>query len=133
MPEGSWWDWEVVEWIPGRLRFGAGYDLTYHHELELVFSDPMYVACPSAFHDPEFREPTAEELALMVRQVGELPPVLVAFEADAGGSGPATGLIAAEQVRVVQGSWSHVVQGGRSAPATQAGDRQEQQACEPGQ
>ncbi|MFE9425021.1 hypothetical protein ACFYNO_18830 [Kitasatospora sp. NPDC006697] len=103
LPEGSWWDWDIVSWDPARLRLAAGYDLTYHHNLELVFSDPLFVSCPSVFHDPEFRDPTTDELAMVVRRTGERPAVVVAFEADAGGAEPALGLIAAEQVEVVEG------------------------------
>ncbi|GAA2388086.1 hypothetical protein GCM10010420_09080 [Streptomyces glaucosporus] len=104
LPEGSWWDWDVVEWNAGRLRLGAGYDLTYAHGLELVFGDPLFVVCPAAFHDPVFREPTREEEALVARCVGETPPVLVAFDADAGGTEPASCLVAAGSVEVVAGT-----------------------------
>ncbi|MCF2532390.1 hypothetical protein [Yinghuangia soli] len=103
LPEGSWWDWDVVAWNVGRLRLGAGYDLTYHHGLELVFGDPVFVMCPAAFHDPVFRAPTPDEVRLVSEQVGETPAVLVAFEADAHGTAPARGLIAAGQLDIVQG------------------------------
>ncbi|MGW1818171.1 hypothetical protein ACWCQM_31965 [Streptomyces sp. NPDC002125] len=29
LPEGSWWDWDVVDWTGGQLRLAAGHDLTY--------------------------------------------------------------------------------------------------------
>ncbi|GAA2793797.1 hypothetical protein GCM10010441_18790 [Kitasatospora paracochleata] len=104
LPEGSWWDWDVVSWDPGRLRLGAGHDLTYAHGLELVFAAPLLVCCPGFFQDPVFREPTAEERARVIRQLGAAPAVLVAFEADAGGTGPVTGLIAAGGLDVVPGT-----------------------------
>ncbi|TYC69567.1 hypothetical protein EH183_36150 [Streptomyces sp. CB01881] len=103
LPEGSWWDWDIVDWNAGRLRLGAGSDLTYHHDVELVFSDPVFVMCPAVFHDPVFRAPTPDEVRLVSRQVGETPAVVVAFEADAGGSELASGLIAAGGLDVVQG------------------------------
>lgn len=93
----------MVAWIAGQLRIGAGNDLTYHHGLELVFHDPVLVKCPTVFHDSVFREPTQAEKSLVVRRIGEAPPVIVAFEADAGGQEPATALIAAEQPEVVHG------------------------------
>ncbi|MCX5414504.1 hypothetical protein [Streptomyces sp. NBC_00059] len=102
LPEGSWWDWDVVVWTGGQLRLAAGHDLTYHHGLELVFGDPAFVHCPSGFHDPVFRSPSPDELLKLTRQLGEKPPVVVAFEADAGGQEPATGLIAAERLDIVQ-------------------------------
>ncbi|MFE7710800.1 hypothetical protein ACFU6I_34620 [Streptomyces sp. NPDC057486] len=103
LPEGSWWDWDIVAWNPGRLRLGAGHNISYAHGLELVFSDPVFVTCPAAFQDPVFRAPTPDELRLIARQVGEIPPVLIAFEADAGGSSLASGLVAAGQLAIVQG------------------------------
>lgn len=104
LPDGSWWDWDIVAWDPGRLRLGAGSDISYTHGLELVFSDPVFVMCLSFFQDPVFRAPTPDEVRLIARQVGEIPPVLIAFEADAGGPGPASGLIAAGQLDIVQGT-----------------------------
>ncbi|MDX2563156.1 hypothetical protein PV371_26345 [Streptomyces sp. TX20-6-3] len=104
LPDGSWWDWDVVAWNSGKFRLGAGHDLTYHHGLELVFSDPVFVSCPSAFHDPVFREPTPEETRMVTRRTGGAPPVLVAFEADAHGVEPVSGLIAAEALDIVEGT-----------------------------
>ncbi|MER7467647.1 hypothetical protein [Streptomyces sp. NPDC097981] len=102
LPEGSWWDWDVIAWNGGQLRLAAGHDLAYHHGLELVFGDPVFVSCPSAFHDPAFRAPTPDELLKVTLQLGEEPVVTVAFEADAGGQEPVTCLIAAERLDIVQ-------------------------------
>lgn len=43
-------------------------------------SDPVFVTCPAAFQDPVFRAPTPDEVRLIVQQVGEAPPVLIALE-----------------------------------------------------
>ncbi|MEU0880776.1 hypothetical protein ABZ345_19400 [Lentzea sp. NPDC005914] len=102
LPQGSWWDWDVVSCSAGELRLGAGHDLTYHHGLELVFQDPVLVQCPTSFQDPVFRAPTPDEMQAVARQFGEAPQLLVAFEADAGGSEPATCLVAAGSVEVLQ-------------------------------
>ncbi|MFJ4184791.1 hypothetical protein [Kitasatospora sp. NPDC089509] len=104
LPEGSWWDWDVYSWTPGRLVLAAGHDLCYHHGLELVFDDPLYVRCPAAFADPVFREPTPEERRLVERQCGEEPGALVAFEADGYGVEPTSGLIAAGGLELRVGS-----------------------------
>ncbi|MGW0860578.1 hypothetical protein [Streptomyces sp. NPDC001493] len=102
LPEGSWWDWDVVAWDSGQLRLAADHDLTYHHGLELIFSDPIFVSCPSGFRDPAFRSPSPDELLKVTRQLGEIPPIVVAFEADAGGQEPVSCLIAAERLDIVQ-------------------------------
>ncbi|MEV8225726.1 hypothetical protein AB0P41_06570 [Streptomyces sp. NPDC079167] len=104
LPEGSWWDWDVIAWDAGELRLAAGYDLSYHHGLELVFGDLVFAGCPAMFSDPEFRAPTSEERERAARQFGEEPPVLVAFEADAGGREPVSCLIAAERLEIVHES-----------------------------
>ncbi|MFG2695729.1 hypothetical protein [Kitasatospora sp. NPDC048407] len=104
LPEGSWWDWDVVSWDPSRLVLGTGHDLTYHHLLELRFDEPELVTCPATFQDPAFRDPTPAEMARVQRQLGSLPPVLVAFTADAGGADPADGLIAAGRLTIVRGT-----------------------------
>ncbi|MFJ9695924.1 hypothetical protein [Kitasatospora sp. NPDC101183] len=114
LPEGSWWDWDVYSWRPGELRLAADYDLSYHHGLEVVFVDPLYVSCPAFFQDPVFREATPEEAARVERQVGERPGVVVAFEADGGGAEPVTGLIAAGSLEARVGTvLRHGPQAGR--------------------
>ncbi|GAA0324848.1 hypothetical protein GCM10010302_74990 [Streptomyces polychromogenes] len=102
LPGGSWWDWDVVSWDRGQLKLAADHDLTYHHGLELIFGDPMFVSCPSGFHDPVFRAPSSDELLKVTRQLGETPPVVVAFEADAGGPEQVSCLIAAGRLDIVQ-------------------------------
>ncbi|MCX4579512.1 hypothetical protein OHB41_41300 [Streptomyces sp. NBC_01571] len=120
LPEGSWWDWDVVEWNAGRLRLGAGHDISYAHSLELVFTEPVLVRCPAVFHDPVFRAPAPEEVRLVADQIGETPPVVLAFEADAGGPDRASCLIAAGQLEIVQGTvfryWRELAAGERLAP-----------------
>ncbi|GGS26347.1 hypothetical protein GCM10010252_76670 [Streptomyces aureoverticillatus] len=120
LPEGPWWDWDVVEWNAGRLRLGAGHDISYAHHLELVFADPVLVRCPSSFQDPVFRAPTPDEIRLVADQIGEMPAVICAFGADAGGPDRAACLIAAGQLDVVQGTvfryWRELAAGERLAP-----------------
>ncbi|MDT9693525.1 hypothetical protein Q5762_35440 [Streptomyces sp. P9(2023)] len=107
LPEGPWWEWSVLSFDGSRLRLGAGYDLSYHHSLEVVFTDASYLRCPTMFMDPVFRAPTDEERTEVIRLVGEEPAVLVAFEADAHGTEPASCLIAADRIDVVQGHFPH--------------------------
>jgi hypothetical protein len=123
LPEGNWWDWEVIVGDGGQLRLAAGYDLTYHHGLEIVFTAPVFVSCPWSFQDPVFRAPTAEETARVRRALGEAPPVLVAFEADAGGPDAVPCLIAAEGLEMLPGlvqrhprARAHAAPGSRDRP-----------------
>jgi hypothetical protein len=103
IPRGNWWDWDIVLCDATRLRLGANYDLSYAHGLEVVFSDPVYLSCPTVFQEPEFREPTPTEIQRITEWCGATPPVIVAFEAGGGGRTPVTCLIAAETVKVVEG------------------------------
>ncbi|MFH8371817.1 hypothetical protein [Streptomyces sp. NPDC018031] len=102
LPAGSWWDWDVVAWSASQLRLAAGHDVTYHHGLELVFDDPIFVSCPTSFHDPIFRAPSSDEILKVTRHFGGDPLVVIAFEADAGGQEPVSCLIAAEGLVIVQ-------------------------------
>jgi hypothetical protein len=104
LPEGLWPDWDVVAWNAGQLRLAAGHDLAYHHGLELVFDDPAFVICPSSFHDPQFRAPSPDEIAKVTHHLGGELPVIVAFEADAGGQEPLSCLVAGERFEIVQES-----------------------------
>ncbi|MFD3537370.1 hypothetical protein [Streptomyces sp. NPDC058664] len=61
------------------------------------------MCCPTHFVDPVFREATPGERAEATRLVGAEPPVLVAFEADGGGTEPAVCLIAAEDRAIRRG------------------------------
>ncbi|MEU9999950.1 hypothetical protein [Streptomyces sp. NPDC050848] len=108
LPEGNWWDWEVIDYDGSRLRLGAGHDLSYYHLLEVVFTDVSYLRCPTMFMDAVFRAPTREESAEVARLLGEEPPVLAAFDADAGGGPPTPCLVAAEAVDVVTGHFPRV-------------------------
>ncbi|MEU5940587.1 hypothetical protein ABZ807_15680 [Micromonospora sp. NPDC047548] len=104
LPGGSWWDWDVLHFDGSQLRLAAGHDLTYHHGLEVVFTDVAYLACPTPFWDPRFREPTLEERALVRRHVGEESPVVAAFDVDAPAGGDLLScLVAAGSVEVIHG------------------------------
>ncbi|MGW4056325.1 hypothetical protein ACWENA_36450 [Streptomyces sp. NPDC004779] len=103
LPEGAWWEWEVRGFDGSRLALVAGYDLAYHHGLEVELTDTVSVRCPTAFTEPVFREPTPGERAEVARITGEEPPVLLAFEADGGGTAPVSCLVAAGAWALRQG------------------------------
>lgn len=104
LPAGSWWDWEVLHFDGSRLTLAAGHDLTYHHGLELVFTDVAYLACPTQFSEPRFREPTPDEQRLADRYA----PLVIAFDVESPtGGDPVACLVAAEAVEVVFGRVYH--------------------------
>ncbi|MFF0740219.1 hypothetical protein ACFYVL_07440 [Streptomyces sp. NPDC004111] len=82
------------------------------------------------FHDPVFRSPSPDELLRVTRRLGEQPPVVVAFEADAGGQEPTSCLIAAERLDIVHETvlryWREdAAPGQRFAPWVRPPDRRE--------
>ncbi|GAA2556346.1 hypothetical protein GCM10010435_28770 [Winogradskya consettensis] len=106
LPEGQWWDWEIMTWNAGALTLAASTDLTYHHGLEVVFSDVGFVQCPALFHHAVFREPSDAERDFVLRQAAGDASLIVAFdhdEQDAAGRA-LSGLIGAGDVRLVTGT-----------------------------
>jgi hypothetical protein len=104
LPEGSWWDWDLLHFDGSRLTLAAGPDLTYHHGLELVFTDVVYLACPTQFSEPRFREPTQDEQEMLRRYIGEIAPLIVAFDVESPADGdPLACIVAAEAVDIVLG------------------------------
>lgn len=105
VPEGSWWEWELLSWNGSELRLAAGYDLAYHHDMELVFTEVSYLACPTRFSHARFREPTPGECDTVRRYVGETPPVVAAFDVEAEfGGGNLPCVVAADDLDVVLGT-----------------------------
>lgn len=125
LPEGSWWDWEVIGWDLGTLCLAAGSDLTYHHDLEVRFSGAVYVACPESFSDPVFREPSDTDRKLLRHLYSDDPLQVYAFDVDPpSGNEPMACVIVAASVQVVRGVvyryWrDHLQPGERRAPWVQ--------------
>ncbi|MGS2619235.1 hypothetical protein ACVCAH_32625 [Micromonospora sp. LZ34] len=117
------------EWNGSELRIAAGYDLAYHHGLELVFTDVDYLACPTRFSHPQFRAPTLDECETVRRYVGAEPPLVVAFDVEAGaGGGVLPCVVAAGSVEVVTGLFyrywrEDLKEGERLAPFVRRPDR----------
>jgi hypothetical protein len=106
LPPGSWWSWEVQRYDGATLVIIAGHDLTYHHEIELSFSDVAYIEAPTQFEHASFREPTTAEWEKVRRCIGEEPTVLVAFDIEANhGGGTVPCLIAADAYSINTGSF----------------------------
>lgn len=93
---GSRRDGEVIACDAGRPRPAAGYGLTRHHGLEVIHTGPPFVPGPPDFQDPFFGPPAPEETARLTRGPGDGAPLVVAFEADAGGPAAVPCWVAAE-------------------------------------
>ncbi|WP_436532471.1 hypothetical protein [Actinoplanes sp. HUAS TT8] len=107
IPEAaSTWDWEVHQFDGSRLRLAADNDLTYAHGLEVVLTDLAYMACPTQFTNPRFREPTPAERRLVQRHCGDEPAVILAFDVESAHRLDEwlPCLIAADAIQVVPGT-----------------------------
>lgn len=96
-----WWDWQVASWDGVSLTLIADNDLTYHHSVEVLFEDAVYVKLPASFSHPVFRDPTSHEIEIVQAAVGEVPELVAAWDTDADDPGRAC-LIAAASVSVVE-------------------------------
>lgn len=106
MPATNGWDWEIVSYDGSMLVLGAGVSVSYGHSLLLEFVDVSYLALPSQFSNPTFREPSTDEVRLVRRSIGELPLLLAAFDVDAHfGGGTVSCLVAADAHRVRTGAF----------------------------
>ncbi|WP_166821416.1 hypothetical protein [Thalassoroseus pseudoceratinae] len=50
------WDYRIQHFDGSRLLVIGDNDLTYHHEVELVFTDVYHINCDVDFHHPQFFE-----------------------------------------------------------------------------
>jgi hypothetical protein len=58
---GKWWDWQVDRWDTSTFRLMADNDLTYHHSVEVSFTDVAWAPSADLFHHPVFRPATSAE------------------------------------------------------------------------
>lgn len=102
---GRWWDWQVDRWDASAFRLIADNDLTYHHSVEVTFTDVVWVSSADMFHHPVFRQPTAAEHEF-ARQVIDTGHHLFAWDAETA-SGTVPMMIIAGQVQVTEGIVRH--------------------------
>lgn len=96
---GRWWDWQVDRWDATGLRLIADNDLTYHHSVEVRFSDVVWVACAETFHHPVFRSPTADEQAFGRMVINDDGYHVFTWDAETA-SGTVAMMVVAGEVRV---------------------------------
>ncbi|MBL7259188.1 hypothetical protein [Paractinoplanes lichenicola] len=104
---GQWWDWEVRRWDAASLQLIADNDLTYHHSVEVTFTDVVWVACADTFHHPVFRPPTATELDF-ARQAGNTAHRVFTWDAETS-TGAAPMMIVAGTAQITEGHFPHNV------------------------
>lgn len=102
---GRWWDWQVDRWDASAFRLIADNDLTYHHSVEVTFTDVVWVSSADLFHHPVFRPPTATEREF-ARRVIDAGHHLFAWDAETA-SGTVPMMIIAGDVQVAEGIVRH--------------------------
>ena len=104
---GRWPDWAVSQWDGLTLVLIADLDLTYHHAVEVSFSDVQFVGTTDSFSFPTFRTVTDEERARLAAMFGpDLPSTFVAWEAETS-NGSGSCLVACASVTVAEGHVAH--------------------------
>lgn len=105
---GRWWDWRVDLWDCSTLRLVAGNDLTYHHCVEVSFTDVAWAATADTFHHPTFRPATPAEHGFARQVTNDAGYELYAWDAETS-AGTVPMMIVAQSVRVVEGLVRHEV------------------------
>ena len=103
---GRWWDWQVDLWDSSTLRLIAGNDLTYHHSVEVAFSDVAWVATADTFHHPTFRPATPAEHDFAREVISDAGYELYAWDAETS-TRTVPMMIIAQSVRIVEGLTHH--------------------------
>lgn len=79
---GRYRDWRVEHWDSSTLRLIADNDLTYHHNVEVSFSDVAWAATADLFHHPTFRPATPAALAFARRVTNEAGYEIYTWDAE---------------------------------------------------
>ena len=103
---GRWWDWQVELWDGSAFRLIADNDLTYHHSVEVTFTDVVWVASADLFHHPVFRPPTPAERGLARQVTTEVEYRVFAWDAETA-TGTVPMMVVAHALQVVEGIVRH--------------------------
>ena len=103
---GRYWDWRLEHWDSSTLRLIAGNDLTYHHNVEVSFTDVVWAAIADLFHHPAFRPATPAEREFARQVTDEAGYEIYAWDAETSG-GTLPMMIIAASVLVVEGLVRH--------------------------
>jgi hypothetical protein len=103
---GRWWDWQVSRWDAAVFRLVADNDLTYHHCVEVTFTDAVWVGCADMFHHPVFRSPTPAEREFARQVIADESYQVFVWDAETA-AGTVPMMVIARDVQVVEGLVSH--------------------------
>jgi hypothetical protein len=103
---GRWWDWQVDLWDVSTLRLVADNDLTYHHSVEVSFSDVAWVSSADTFHHPVFRPSTVTEREFAQQVVNDDEYQVFAWDAETA-AGVVSMMVIARTVDVIEGFVRH--------------------------
>ena len=96
-----WWDWQADRWDGSGLRLIADNDLTYHHSVEVTFTDVVWVACADLFHHPVFRPATPSENEFARQVTVDEAHHLFTWDAETA-TGTVAMLVVAESVQIAE-------------------------------
>jgi len=103
---GRWWDWQIDLWNASVFRLVADNDLTYHHCVEVTFTDAAWVGCADMFQHPAFRSPTPAEREFARQVTADDGYQVFAWDAETA-AGTVPMMVIARSVRVIEGLVSH--------------------------
>jgi hypothetical protein len=103
---GRWRDWQVDPWDSSTLRLIADNDLTYHHSVEVSFTEVARVAIADTFHHPAFRPATPAEHDFARQVINDAGYELYAWDAETS-TGAAPMMIISRSIRIAEGLVRH--------------------------
>ena len=98
---GRWWEWRVDPWDSSTLRLIANNDLTYHHCVEVSFTDVAWVAIADTFHHPAFRLAAPAERGFTRQVINDAGYELYTWDAETS-SGAVPMMIISRSVRIIE-------------------------------
>ena len=103
---GRWWDWRVELWDSSTLRLVADNDLTYHHSVDVSFTDVVWVASADTFHHPTFRAATSAERVFVRQVINDAGYEIYAWDAETS-AGTVPTMVVAQAIRIVESLIRH--------------------------
>ncbi|GAB7045571.1 hypothetical protein JCM9534A_06970 [Catenuloplanes indicus JCM 9534] len=96
------WPGSIAGWDGAGLRLVADNDLTYHHCVEVTFTDAVWSACADLFHHPVFRPATPSEIAFARQVTAAETHHVFAWDAETA-AGTVAMMVVAQSVQITEG------------------------------